>query len=102
MKMPVRQLLTLEFKYKDSRPVSYTVTLAGVLGSLLKYIRMLRRFDEIVRETQPEVIINFFEPLAAFYAIARRRRPPVVAIGHQFMFLNIPATSARRSCGSNN
>jgi hypothetical protein len=32
------------------------------------------------------VIINFFEPLAAFYAITRRQRPPVVAIGHQFMF----------------
>jgi uncharacterized protein (TIGR00661 family) len=86
MKMPVRQLPTLEFKYKNNRSVSNTATLAGVLGNLPKYIRILRRFDEIVRETQPDVIINFFEPLAAFYAVTRRRRPPVVAIGHQFMF----------------
>jgi uncharacterized protein (TIGR00661 family) len=86
MKMPVRQLPTLEFKYKDNRSVSHAATLAGVLANLPKYIRILRRLDEIVRETRPDVILNFFEPLAAFYAITRRRRPPVVAIGHQFMF----------------
>src|SRR5208282_237357 len=54
--------------------------------NLPKYIRILRRFGGIVRETQPDVIINFFEPLAAFYAVTRRQRPPVVALGHQFMF----------------
>ena len=86
MKLPVRQLPTLEFKYKDSRSVSNTATLLGVLGHLPKYFRILRQLDAIVRETQPDIIINFFEPMAAFYAITRRRRPPVVAIGHQFMF----------------
>jgi len=86
MKMSVRQLPTLEFKYKDSRSVSNTATLLGVVGHLPKYFRILRQLDAIVRETQPDIIINFFEPMAAFYAITRRRRPPVVAIGHQFMF----------------
>jgi len=86
MKIPVRQLPTLEFKYKNSRSVSNTATLLGALGNLPKYFRILRQLDDIVRETQPDVIINFFEPMAAFYAITRRHRPPVVAIGHQFMF----------------
>ena len=86
MKMPVRQLPTLEFKYKNNRSVSNTATLLGVFGRLPKYFRILRQLDEIVRETQPDMIINFFEPMAAFYAITRRKRPPVVAIGHQFMF----------------
>jgi len=86
MKIPVRQLPTLEFKYKDNRAVSNTATLLGVFGKLPKYFRILRQFDDIVHETQPDVIINFFEPMAAFYAITRRKRPPVVAIGHQFMF----------------
>jgi uncharacterized protein (TIGR00661 family) len=49
---------------------------------------MIRRLDEVVRETRPDVILNFFEPVAAWFAITRRRRPPVVAIGHQFMFLH--------------
>ena len=86
MKIAVRQLPTLEFKYKNSRSVSNTATLLGIFGKLPKYFRILRELDAIVRETQPDVIINFFEPMAAFYAITRRKRPPVVAIGHQFMF----------------
>ncbi len=86
MKLPVRQLSTLEFKYKNHRAVSNTATLAGVLAKLPKYFRILKQFDEIVRETKPDVILNFFEPMAAFYALTRRKRPPVVAIGHQFMF----------------
>jgi len=86
MKIDVRQLPTLEFKYKNNRSVSNTATLLGVFGKLPKYFCILRQLDDIVRETQPDVIINFFEPIAAFYAITRRKRPPVVAIGHQFMF----------------
>jgi hypothetical protein len=86
MKMPVTQLPTLEFKYKDSRAVSNTATLLGVLGNLPKYRRIVRQLDDVVRAAQPDVILNFFEPITAFYALTRRSRPPVVAIGHQFMF----------------
>ncbi len=86
MKIPVQQLPTLEFKYKDNRSVSNTATLLGVFGKLPKYFRLLRQLDDIVRETQPDVILNFFEPIAAFYALTRWKRPPIVALGHQFMF----------------
>ena len=86
MKINVRQLPTLEFKYKNNRSVSNAATLLGVFGNLPKYFRILRQLDDLVRETQPDVILNFFEPMAAFYALTRRHRPPVVAIGHQFMF----------------
>jgi uncharacterized protein (TIGR00661 family) len=88
MKVPVRRLPTLEFKYNDNRSVSKTATLAGVISHIPGYVRILRQLDDVVRETQPEVILNFFEPMAAFFALTRRRRPPVVAIGHQFMFLH--------------
>ena len=86
MKLPVQQLPTLEFKYKDSRAVSNTATLLGVFANLLKYARLIRQLDEVVKAAKPDVIINFFEPIAAFYTLTRRDRPPVVAVGHQFMF----------------
>ncbi len=86
MNLPVRQLPTLEFKYKNNRAVSNTATLLGVLGNLPKYWHLLRQLDAVVREVQPDVILNFFEPIAALYALTRRSRPPFVAIGHQFMF----------------
>lgn len=85
MKLRVTQMPTLEFKYKNNRSVSNTATLAGVFLNLPKYFRLLRRLDELVREAQPDIILNFFEPLAAFFALTRRRRPPVIALGHQFM-----------------
>jgi len=86
MKMPVRQLPTLEFRYKHNRSVSYAATLRGVLGNLPKYLRTLRQIAGIVRETKPDIILNFFEPVAALYALLWPSRPPVLAIGHQFMF----------------
>jgi uncharacterized protein (TIGR00661 family) len=60
--------------------------LLSAVANLPKYARLVRQLDEIVHAAQPDVIINFFEPIAAFYALTRRQRPPVVAIGHQFMF----------------
>jgi len=86
MNLPVRQLPTLEFKYKDNRAVSNGATLGGALLNLPKYARMVRQLAEIVEATRPDVIINFFEPIAAFYSLTHWRRPPVVAVGHQFMF----------------
>ena len=86
MRVPVQPLPTLEFKYKDSRAVSNTATLLSAVANLPKYARLVRRLGEMVQAGQPDVIINFFEPIAALYALTRRQRPPVVAIGHQFMF----------------
>ena len=100
MKTSVTQLPTLEFKYKNNRSVSNAATLLGVFGSLPKYARILRQLDAIVRETQPDVILNFFEPMAAFYALtaaAVRRSSPSGTSSCS----SIRAMSARRSCGNN-
>lgn len=85
MKVRVTQMPTLEFKYKNNRSVSNVATLAGVILNFPKYMRLLRQLGDVVQAAQPDVILNFFEPLAAFFALTRRHRPPVVAIGHQFM-----------------
>src|SRR5580704_16934309 len=91
MKLPVRQLPTLEFKYKNNRSVSNSATLLGVLGKLPKYRGLVRQLEDVVREAKPDVILNFFEPIAAFYALTRRHRPPVVAVGHQLRAYSLGA-----------
>src|ERR1700735_1522083 len=60
MKMPVVQLPALEFKYRNNRSVSNAATLLGVLFNLPKYARVLRQLDALVRESKPDLIINFF------------------------------------------
>jgi uncharacterized protein (TIGR00661 family) len=86
MKIPVVQLPTLEFVYRNSRAVDGPATAASFFRRLPQFIRSLRQLARVVRETQPDVILNFFEPLTSLYAVTALRRPPVVAVGHQFMF----------------
>jgi uncharacterized protein (TIGR00661 family) len=82
----ITQLPTMEFKYKNNRAVSNSATFAGVALNMPKYVRLIRKLADVVRDAKPDVILNFFEPVTAMYTVMRRQRPPVVAIGHQFMF----------------
>jgi uncharacterized protein (TIGR00661 family) len=86
MKMPTTQIPTLDFSYKNNRKVSLPATLCGIARKLPAYWRGVRKLKAVVRESQPDVIINFFEPLTGIYALTCRNRPPVVAVAHQFMY----------------
>lgn len=86
MRMPVVVMPTLEFVFKNNKSVHLPGTVASLVWHLPAYGRALRKLDRFVRELQPDVILNFFEPLTGLYALTRRKRPPVVAVGHQFMF----------------
>ena len=85
MKVPITKIPTLDFSYKDNRKVNLPATLAGIVRKIPAYWRGLRAIKAAVRESQPDVIINFFEPLTGIYALTCRNRPPVVAVAHQFM-----------------
>jgi uncharacterized protein (TIGR00661 family) len=86
MGIPITQIPTLDFAYKDNRKVNLPGTLAGFLRKIPTYWRGLRALKAAVRESRPDVIVNFFEPLTGIYALTSRNRPPVVAVAHQFMF----------------
>jgi uncharacterized protein (TIGR00661 family) len=86
MKMPVMTIPTLVFSLKDNRRVNLAGTMARIAGEIPAYLRGVGALRAAVREHQPDVIVNFFEPLTGFYALTHRRRPPVVAVAHQFMF----------------
>lgn len=86
MTMPITRLPTLDFSFKNNRYVSLPATIGGVLKKIPRCWRGVKRIQALVREMQPDVIINFFEPLTGIYALTTRNRPPVVAVGHQFMY----------------
>jgi len=86
MKMPITKIPTLDFSYKNNRKVNLPATLAGIVRKIPAYWRALRTLKSVVRETQPDVIINFFEPITGLFALTCRNRPPVVAVAHQFMY----------------
>jgi uncharacterized protein (TIGR00661 family) len=51
----------------------------------------LERLEAIIRETRPDVIINFFEPLMGLLQAIRPVPVPVVAAAHQFALLGAQA-----------
>ncbi len=85
MKMPITKIATPDFACKNHRKVSMPATMAGMARQIPAYWRSLRAVKEAVREAQPDVIINFFEPVTGLYALTSRNRPPVVSVAHQFM-----------------
>jgi uncharacterized protein (TIGR00661 family) len=84
--MPITKIPTPDFSYKNNRKVSLPASLGAVARRIPAYWRGLRALRAVVRESQPDVIINFFEPLTGIYALTCRNRPPVVAVAHQFMY----------------
>lgn len=86
MKMPISTVTTPDFAYKNNRQVNLLASLAGIARNIPAYLRSLSTLRAAVRESQPDVIINFFEPMTGLYALTCRNRPPVVAVAHQFMY----------------
>jgi len=86
MRLPIEKIPTLDFSFRDNRKVDLLATAGAVLRRLPEYIRAVRRVATVVRETRPDIILNFFEPITGLYALFAWKRPPVLAIAHQFMY----------------
>jgi|SRR5579863_5716540 len=85
MNMPITKIPTLDFSYKNNRNVNMPATALGIIKKIPAYRGAVRTLQAVVQETRPDVIINFFEPMTGLYALTCRRRPPIVAVAHQFM-----------------
>ena len=86
LKMPFITIPTLEFVYEDKRKVNIPRTVVGIARNIPVYRRAVAALRALVRERRPDVIVSFFEPVTGLYALLCRRRPPVVAVAHQFMW----------------
>jgi len=70
----------------DDRSVRLGATLGHELLRSPSFVESLRRIDAAVAEHDPDVIVNFFEPLAGLYAVSYQPSIPIVAVAHQYMF----------------
>lgn len=86
MKMPMTLVPTPDFSFTNNTKVNLPASLAGIVRKTPAYLRSLRTIKSLVRENQPDVILNFFEPMTGLYALLCRKRPPMVSVAHQFMY----------------
>ncbi len=50
--------------------------------------RSLKVLEATLDRHEPDVVVNFFEPLMGLYAASHRVSSPVVAVAHQYMFFH--------------
>ncbi|MYF63289.1 MAG: glycosyltransferase [Rhodothermaceae bacterium] len=76
------------FVNKETRSVDWGRT---ILSNSFKWAQFNRSFailSELLRSERPDVIVNFYEPLAGLFMLRERPVTPMVAVAHQFMFLH--------------
>ena len=70
------------------RSVRPWATLYREVGRAPTFWRSLKVLDDAVERHDPDVVVNFFEPLVGLYALRYRPAVPIVAVAHQYMFLH--------------
>lgn len=66
--------------------VQVGASLWNELGRIRSLRRSLATLRAALRRHQPDVVVNFFEPMTGLYYGLNRPTPPMVAIAHQYMF----------------
>src|ERR1700743_3874012 len=83
--VPVRPILSPGFSLKGHRSISMFGTFVNLIKSLPAYRKSLAAIRRAILETQPDLIINFLEPLMGVYNVLHPHKIPVLVVGHQYM-----------------
>jgi uncharacterized protein (TIGR00661 family) len=81
----VQSIASPGFAVANGRGISLVRTAANAFANAPTFSRSLRTIHETVTAVQPDLIVNFLEPLLGVYNAVRRHHVPVLAVGHQFM-----------------
>ncbi len=82
---PVRRLASPGFVFTRQRSVNLPATLWQAAARFSEFRESRRLLARTVSETQPDLLVNFLEPLVGWYVRTGRSSVPVLAVGHQFM-----------------
>jgi len=72
----------------DNRTVRPWATLARGLKNSRRLYRELGVLRETIEQVAPDVVVNFFEPMAGWAYFRYAPGPPLVCVAHQYMFLH--------------
>ena len=73
------------FSFKGGRGVAALATLRQAASGLGGYRESLGTLARTIQRTQPDIIVNFLEPLMGLFNLVRPHAIPVLAVGHHFM-----------------
>ena len=82
---PIVEAPALRFHTNAAGEISSWRTALGTLCDLGDCHRSVARLHALVRETKPDIVINFYEALSGLYHLRYRAAPPWISVAHQYM-----------------
>jgi len=73
------------FCFKGGGGVATLATLRQAGSGVAHYRKSLATIGRTIERTQPDLLVNFLEPLTGVFNVLRPHRVPVISVGHQFM-----------------
>lgn len=83
--VPVTRMASPGFAMRRGRGVSLPATILQTLRELPSYRTSLALIGSKIALAQPDLVVNFLEPLMGYYNWRYRPAVPTLAVGHQFM-----------------
>lgn len=75
-------------KDAQGRSIHMGRTIWNTLRNFPEYVRSVTVIRRLVAFHQPDVILNFYDPLVGLYAVMSKQRPRIVSIAHQYIYLH--------------
>ena len=75
------------FVTRNNRGINVAATGWQNLIRFRTYLRSAKLLEQQVAELQPDIIVNFYEPIVGLYSktVRRSKRPPIACIAHQYL-----------------
>lgn len=73
-------------KDKQNRKLKIFKSIFCNLLQTFTFVKSVAKISKIVKETNPDAIINFYEPLLGIYSLFYRKKPKIVVIGHHLIY----------------
>ncbi|TND08063.1 MAG: UDP-glucuronosyltransferase-like glycosyl transferase [Bacteroidetes bacterium] len=81
----VSRFLSPNFVTRNSRAIRIMPTVIYNLQRLRTYRKSIREIENAVNEHKPDLIINFYDPLAGLFCFLKRPKTPMIAVAHQYL-----------------
>lgn len=82
---PVIPFRSPNFVTKNDRGIRILPTITRNLGMLRRFLRSVDAINAQVEKDKPELIINFYDPLAGLFNYFKKPKVPTISIAHQYL-----------------
>lgn len=87
--VPIIRLASPNFvKDNNKRSISLPRTISSNMLMMGEYRKSLLTIKKITDEYQPDIVINFYEPLIGWYSLRYQHSFKIISIAHQYTYLH--------------